>query len=171
MTSLPAQPTQPAESAQPTHPAEPAQPIQPAQSTQPIQPTLRISDAERETVAVRLRDAAAEGRLTLEEADERQQAVYAARTAADLEPLTADLPAPPVPTPPAAPRRAALTPEARRRLLVHAGIGAAFALLFLIRWVAGPVPFFWPAGPLFWIVASIVGHYLWTTRRGRTTTS
>ncbi|GAA4540067.1 DUF1707 domain-containing protein [Pseudonocardia xishanensis] len=125
-------------------------------------PTLRISDAERETVAVRIRDAAAEGRLTLEEADERQQAVYAARTAADLEPLTADLPAPPAPVPS---RRAALTPEARRRLLVHAGIGAAFALLFLIRWVVGPVPFFWPAGPLFWIAASVVAHYLWTTRR------
>jgi hypothetical protein len=123
---------------------------------------LRISDAERETVAVRIRDAAAEGRLTLEEADERQRAVYEAKVAGDLAPLTADLPEPPAP---ALPNRRPLTPEARRRLLIHAGIGAAFAVLFLVRWVVGPVPFFWPAGPLFWIAVSVAGHYWWSTRR------
>lgn len=123
---------------------------------------IRISDAERETVAVRIRDAAAEGRLTLEEADERQRAVYEARVGADLAPLTADLPEPP---PPAVPRRGTPTPQARRRLLIHAGIGAAFALLLLLRWIVGPVPFFWPAGPVFWIAASLVGHYWWATRR------
>jgi hypothetical protein len=123
---------------------------------------IRISDAERETVAVRIRDAAVEGRLTLDEADERQRAVYEAKVAGDLETLVADLPEPPAPVPP---RRAALTPEARRRLMIHAAIGAALTLLLVVRWVVGPVPFFWPAGPLFWIVVSIAGHYLWSTRR------
>jgi uncharacterized protein DUF1707 len=54
----------------------------------------RASDAEREAVVARLRDAAGEGRLTVEELAERIDAAYAAKTQADLEPLTADLPAP-----------------------------------------------------------------------------
>jgi hypothetical protein len=55
-------------------------------------PDLRVSDAERERVAERLRDAAGEGRLTVEELDERLELAYAARTGGDLVPLTADLP-------------------------------------------------------------------------------
>jgi hypothetical protein len=55
----------------------------------------RASDAEREAVVTRLRDAASEGRLTVEELAERIDAAYAARTQAELEPLTADLPAAP----------------------------------------------------------------------------
>ena len=57
-------------------------------------PDLRVSDADREQVAERLRDAAGEGRLTVEELDERVEAAYNARTGADLAPLTADLPEP-----------------------------------------------------------------------------
>lgn len=53
---------------------------------------LRISDADRHRVADLLRDAAGEGRLDLEELEERLEAAYAARTYADLVPLTADLP-------------------------------------------------------------------------------
>ena len=55
-------------------------------------PDLRVSDADRERVAERLRDAAGEGRLTVEELDERLERAYAARTGHDLAPLTADLP-------------------------------------------------------------------------------
>ncbi|MFB9180152.1 DUF1707 domain-containing protein [Dactylosporangium sucinum] len=55
---------------------------------------LRASDGDRERVAEVLRVAAAEGRLDLDEVDERLHAVYAARTYAELEPLTADLPGP-----------------------------------------------------------------------------
>ena len=53
----------------------------------------RASDAEREETVTRLREAAADGRLTVEELTERIDAAYAATTLADLEPLTADLPA------------------------------------------------------------------------------
>ncbi|MFF5263048.1 DUF1707 domain-containing protein [Actinomadura viridis] len=55
---------------------------------------IRASDADRDRVAQVLRDAAGEGRLTLEELDERLDAVYAARTYAELEPITRDLPVP-----------------------------------------------------------------------------
>jgi len=53
---------------------------------------LRISDADRHRVAELLREAAGEGRLDLEELDERLEATYVAKTYADLVPLTADLP-------------------------------------------------------------------------------
>lgn len=69
---------------------------------------LRISDADRHKVAEVLRDAAGEGRLDMDELDERLEATYAAKTYADLVPITLDLPnrgvepvraASPVPTP------------------------------------------------------------------------
>lgn len=63
---------------------------------------MRASDADREKVAQVLHQAHGEGRLDLNELDERLGAVYAARTYGDLVPLTADLgvPAPNVlPTP------------------------------------------------------------------------
>jgi hypothetical protein len=56
---------------------------------------LRISDADRHQVAEVLREAAGEGRIDLEELDQRLEATYAARTYADLVPITLDLPAQP----------------------------------------------------------------------------
>jgi hypothetical protein len=67
---------------------------------------MRASDTDRDRVAGILREAAAEGRLTMEELDERLDAVYAAKTYAELEPITHDLPHPGtahVPAPSAAP--------------------------------------------------------------------
>lgn len=60
----------------------------------PGTPEMRAGDADRERVARVLRDAAGDGRLTLAELDERLDAVYAAKTYAELEPVTRDLPAP-----------------------------------------------------------------------------
>jgi hypothetical protein len=58
----------------------------------PDKGNLRASDADRERVADIIRQAAGEGRLTMEELDERLDAVYAAKTYAELEPITRDLP-------------------------------------------------------------------------------
>lgn len=55
---------------------------------------LRIGDAERESAARALGEHFAEGRLTKDEYDERAERAWAARTASDLRPLFADLPAP-----------------------------------------------------------------------------
>jgi hypothetical protein len=69
---------------------------------------LRASDADRERVANVLREAAGDGRLTMDELDERLDAVYAAKTYAELEPITHDLPdadAPNAPARASAPRR------------------------------------------------------------------
>ena len=54
---------------------------------------VRASDAERDATVNRLRDAAAEGRLTLEELTDRIEAAANAVTRAELAPLTSDLPA------------------------------------------------------------------------------
>ncbi|SEF03185.1 DUF1707 domain-containing protein [Streptomyces sp. Ag109_O5-10] len=58
-------------------------------------PELRASDADRERVAEILRDALAEGRLDMEEFEERLEATYRARTYGELTPITRDLPAAP----------------------------------------------------------------------------
>ena len=68
---------------------------------------MRISDADRHRVAEVLREAAGEGRLDLDELDERLELTWGAKTYADLVPITADLHAvhptqPPVPSVPRA---------------------------------------------------------------------
>lgn len=67
----------------------------------PSRERLRASDRDRDDVAERLREAAAEGRLTAHELDERLTRAFSAATYGELDTLTDDLPAP-VPTPPAA---------------------------------------------------------------------
>jgi hypothetical protein len=57
-------------------------------------PEMRASDSERERVAETLREAVAEGRLEMEEFEQRLDAAYKARTHGELEPLVRDLPAP-----------------------------------------------------------------------------
>ena len=71
-----------------------AAPLEPRPPYRPGDPSLlRASDADRHRVADILRDAAGEGRLEIDELDERLEAAYAARTYADLATITADLPA------------------------------------------------------------------------------
>lgn len=60
-------------------------------------PELRASDADRERVTEILRDALAEGRLDMEEFEERLDATYKARTYGELAPITRDLPTAPGP--------------------------------------------------------------------------
>jgi len=55
-------------------------------------PELRIGDAEREATAESLREHYAQGRLTLDEFNERLSASLSAVTQRDLDELTADLP-------------------------------------------------------------------------------
>lgn len=52
----------------------------------------RITDNDREVAVIRLQDAAADGRLDISELEERLDAVYSAKTRAELEVLIVDLP-------------------------------------------------------------------------------
>jgi Domain of unknown function (DUF1707)/Cell wall-active antibiotics response 4TMS YvqF len=90
--------------------------------------TMRASDQDRERVAELLRDAAGEGRLDMGELDERLDAVYSAKTYAELEPITRDLPqagsarpAPPVPAPLADPARFGGQPTSSAAVAVMGG--------------------------------------------------
>lgn len=62
---------------------------------------MRISDADRQRVADVLRDAAGEGRLDLDELEERLELTFAAKTYGELVPITLDLQATGPVTPPA----------------------------------------------------------------------
>lgn len=80
---------------------------------------LRASDADRERVADQLREAAADGRITMDELDERLGTAYTSRTRAELRPLTRDLA--PSDTPASAPAARELAggaPGRRRRSIV-----------------------------------------------------
>ncbi|MPZ25932.1 MAG: DUF1707 domain-containing protein [Micromonosporaceae bacterium] len=67
---------------------------------------LRAADTDRQATAERLREAAAEGRLDLDEYDHRLRQAYAATNYADLDRLTFDLPTPPPARPAAGTGRA-----------------------------------------------------------------
>src|SRR4051812_7590767 len=110
--------------------------------TPPPEPTLRASDTERERYAELLREHAAQGRLTIDELDERLDRVYAARTHGELAPVVADLPAPTRANPQikgAAPfmwRRPDFVPF----VLVN--------LMLIVIWAATGAGYFWPIWPL-----------------------
>ncbi|MFA1548067.1 DUF1707 SHOCT-like domain-containing protein [Actinomadura chokoriensis] len=77
-------------------------PEQPSGSERPAPQSpanMRASDADRDEVADRLREALAEGRITAEEHAERIDAVYKAKTYAELEPVLSDLPSEQAPRP------------------------------------------------------------------------
>jgi hypothetical protein len=122
----------------------------------------RVSDAERELIAGRLREDAAEGRLSMAEVEERQAAAYAALTWDELDPLTRDLPTPEAPRPRGARE---LTAADRRWLGLHAAIAAALVTLLILHWTTSPTAYFWPAWPMFWLSLSVFVHYRVRRRR------
>lgn len=99
----------------------------PLERRQPHDPALlRISDADRHQVAEILRTAAGEGRIDLAELDERLEAAYAAKTYADLVPITADLPAVArAASPPAPHQPSGSSPPALRHESTFAMLGGA----------------------------------------------
>ena len=105
----------------------------------PDVPDLRVSDAEREETADRLRAAAGEGRLDAEELDERLTRAFAALTRSDLSALTADLP-------PAAEPAAPLAPLAPERHPVGAKLLqlAVPNVICIAVWAATGAGTFWP---------------------------
>lgn len=85
-------------------------------------PALRIGDADRAGAVEALGEHFATGRLTAEEYDDRASRALQARTAADVAPLFADLPAPYPPVLTGLPSAAPTRPRGRA-----AGVAAAAA--------------------------------------------
>ena len=95
-------------------------------STVARRPDMRVSDSDRHAVVDDLQRHTADGRLTLDEFEERVDEALRARTGADLDMALRDLPS----TAPTAPRR-------DRRVPVRPGFVAACivaALLILGQW-------------------------------------
>jgi hypothetical protein len=118
---------------------------------------IRASDAERERFAESLREHYAAGRLDAEELSERLDDAYGAKTVADLQRLSVDLPA--LPPSPAA-RRAELErrrPELGRRLIQRTGGSLSPFLICTVIWLAtGAQGGFWPAFLLIFPVLYLV---------------
>lgn len=72
------------------------------------EPQIRVSDAERNAIVASLRTHCADGRLTLDEFAERVEVALSARTQAELNLVTSDLPA-------VLPTATSATPQARTR--------------------------------------------------------
>ena len=125
---------------------------------------IRASDAEREQFARTIQEAAAQGRLTVPEADDRLAGVFAARYREELPPLVADLPVD------GAAERSRPAPVGWRGrlpapLAVHAALVVLWSTVLITRWVAGGAGFFWPAFPMFWLGLSLVVHAVIRARR------
>jgi hypothetical protein len=141
---------------------------------------MRAGDTDRELVLERLRAAQAEGRLDLEEFDERVTATLAARTYGELAALTTDLPGgPPVPRPLGAPpppqqpppTTAAVArdrPDLRSAAAGWAAVSATTLVIWLVIGVTsgglGYPWWIWVAGPwgavllLSWVGARASGR-------------
>jgi len=112
-------------------------------------PDLLIGDVERERVVEALKQATADGRLTIDEFTERVGETYAARTLADLRHVLRQLPQsvraaaePFRPTPP--PPAPATAPYPRHRRSGHPVLVAAVVALIVIALTGGEVFVLWP---------------------------
>ncbi len=99
---------------------------------------LRVSDADRERVAERLRTAAGDGRLSADELEKRLERALTARAEGELEPLVADLPAPV-----ARQRRAS-----GRWDTEHVRAYVSVSVMLVAIWVLTGAGYFWPIWPI-----------------------
>lgn len=123
---------------------------------------VRASDSERERVAKLVGAAAGEGRLTLAEAEERLDRVYATRYRHELAAFVADLPVREderrTEDRPARRTAGAALAAAPARLRAHAAVAVLLSVFLITRWIASDAPFFWPAGPMFFLFGSLALH-------------
>jgi len=114
--------------------------------TAPASPPLRVSDADREATAERLRQACAEGRIDAEELDERLGQTYRARTAPDLVEVLHDLPG--VPSAPSVdPEPTRSHPRRRLRAATASYVGLNAWMVGI--WAATDIHgYFWPVWTL-----------------------
>ena len=140
---------------------------------------MRAGDSDRQRVADQLKSALDEGRLDLNEYDERVQRAYSARTYGDLEGLLDDLPGTvPVQHAQVQPHAAAAAPQpVEVKKDGHAGrhtFGSALTafLVCTVIWAissfsSGHAYYFWPAWVLIPVVITAVGALTDRNRRSR----
>ncbi|MFI6596551.1 DUF1707 domain-containing protein [Nonomuraea sp. NPDC050536] len=108
---------------------------------------MRASDADRDRVAAVLREHTAQGRINMDEFNERLEQLYQSKTYGDLAKLTADLPDVDLRA-----RPAKITPTPQSKQGMHTGMRAAWG-----AWAA--------AGAVNWVIWLIVsvtsGHLIY----------
>src|SRR6202453_4380619 len=109
---------------------------------------IRGGDAEREAVASQLRDHYADGRLTLDELNQRLDQAFAAKTRADLNVATRALPVTPQPA------TGGRAPARRPRQRSRSGAGRSFAALA-------------PLLAMFWLCLVLGGVFLFGIGGGK----
>jgi hypothetical protein len=126
--------------------------------------TLRASDADRELVIERLRQAAAVGRLLTEELEQRLEAALSARTFGQLDALVADLPGRRL-VAPRETRRLAWVPPALALAIVIPVVLAVLAAVVLA--VTGVLTMWWLWLLLGWFFFRRSGRRIYGARYGR----
>lgn len=116
---------------------------------------VRASDAERDQVGQILQAAAAEGRLSPEEAGERLAAASTARTREDLAQLVADLPRGERRLLDESPLRRAAPPLG---LVLRVARFAVVAALLVTLWGFSGVKVFWPVWPLAFMALGLIAQ-------------
>jgi Flp pilus assembly protein TadB len=114
--------------------------------------SLRASDADRDAVTERLREAAGEGRLEPDELEQRVDSALRARTYGELARLVADLPRPPnMPwRPPDGRRRAVARPALLAAGILAAAI-VALAVVAVVVVLLLATAAWWLACVVFWL--------------------
>lgn len=113
----------------------------------------------------RLRHAAGDGAISLQELEDRLAAAYAARTLPELAPLTADLPSPPTERPTADRRHGAMAdPGFRVHLRVYLLVIGMLVGIWLLGGAGHPWPFYPAAG---WGIALGLHHQAASSGRDR----
>ena len=121
-------------------------------------PTRRASDADRTQVVDRLRLAAGEGLIDLDELEQRLAAAWSARTLPELAPLTADLPATPTTRPTPTPRRRPIGME-DEDFRGHLTVYCLVIGMFIGIWLLGGAGHFWPFYPAAGWGIGLGAHY------------
>ncbi|WP_433499616.1 DUF1707 SHOCT-like domain-containing protein [Sphaerimonospora sp. CA-214678] len=139
-------------------------------------PEMRASDGDRDRVAAALREHMAEGRLTVDEFNERLEQVYGSRTYGELARLTSDLPEIDLYTLPAAVEKTAGRPPSLRSPAGLKAAWGAWAAASAVNWVvwlitcisSGDMIYPWPLwvmGP--WGAVLLVGTIFGGAGQGR----
>ena len=123
-------------------------------------PELRIGDRDRQLVVDHLRTNLGEGRLTLDEFEERAGLAFAARTVTELRAVTADLPAVTTPTkgPPIRVRQPAVLTPWDKAYRIHKSLWALLSVFFVVLWMLTGAGYFWPVWPILGIGLSVGVH-------------
>jgi len=122
-------------------------------------PGVRATDDDRQRVVARLRAAAGDGAIDLDELEQRIAATYEARSLPELRAITADLPAasppPDVRTPPHRSPIALEDDQFRQHLTVYAAVIGMLVVIWLLGGAGHP----WPIYPALGWGIGLASHH------------